>query len=133
MSAVGKRRPVSTTTILPSYSTTIMFLPISPSPPSGRTRKVLTRPPKGRSSSCGGRLEKSVALEHPPNHRLLVLVELDVRQPGRADAESQHAQRGLHTARQRRDAEVAVDVGEALIDLAPALGLVHHPVHFFAE
>ena len=44
MSAVGKRRPQSTTTIRPSYSTTVMFLPISPTPPSGRTRSVpLTR------------------------------------------------------------------------------------------
>src|SRR5947209_2151339 len=45
MSAVGKRRPVSTTTIRPSYSTTVMFLPISPRPPSGRTRslELLTR------------------------------------------------------------------------------------------
>src|ERR671916_700398 len=40
ISAVGKRRPQSTTTIRSSYSKTVMFLPISPSPPSGRTRSV---------------------------------------------------------------------------------------------
>ena len=40
ISAVGKRRPQSTTTIRPSYSTTVMFLPISPTPPSGRTRSL---------------------------------------------------------------------------------------------
>ena len=38
ISGVGNLRPVSTTTILPSYSTTVMFLPISPSPPSGMMR-----------------------------------------------------------------------------------------------
>src|SRR5436305_4878094 len=41
MSVVGNRSPVSTTTIRPSYSTTVMFLPISPTPPSGRTRRGL--------------------------------------------------------------------------------------------
>src|ERR1041384_7687732 len=38
ISAVGNIRPVSTTTMRPSYSTTVMFLPISPNPPSGSTR-----------------------------------------------------------------------------------------------
>jgi hypothetical protein len=38
--AVGNRTPQSITTIRPSYSITDMFLPISPSPPSGRTRSV---------------------------------------------------------------------------------------------
>ena len=62
ISAVGKRRPTSTTTMRPSYSTTVMFLPISPSPPSGRTRRVpLTRRPPSspwRSSAAriGGEL-----------------------------------------------------------------------------
>src|SRR5436853_494238 len=49
-------RPVSTTTMLPSYSTTVMFLPISPSPPSGRTRSrpELTAPwPPAVPGSCG--------------------------------------------------------------------------------
>ena len=30
-------------------------------------------------------------------------------------------------------AEVAIDVLQALVDLAPALGLVDHPVHLVAE
>src|ERR1044072_818488 len=38
MSAVGNRRPTLSTTMRSSYSTTVMFLPISPSPPRGRTR-----------------------------------------------------------------------------------------------
>ena len=47
ISGVGNRRPRSTTTIRPSYSTTVMFLPISPSPPSGRTRSLpLKRVPR---------------------------------------------------------------------------------------
>ncbi len=40
ISAVGNISPVSTTTILPPYSITVMFLPISPKPPSGNTRSL---------------------------------------------------------------------------------------------
>ena len=41
ISAVGNINPVSTITMRPSYSTTVMFLPISPRPPRGSTRRVL--------------------------------------------------------------------------------------------
>src|SRR6476661_8557776 len=43
-SGVGNARPVSTTIIRPSYSRTVMFLPISPNPPRGRTRSVPLKP-----------------------------------------------------------------------------------------
>src|SRR6202020_3001571 len=90
MSAVGKRRPVSTTTMRSSYSTTVMFLPISPRPPSGRTRSFVTR----SLHSCRGG-EHPVALQHRAHHRLLVGVELDVGQPRLADGHADHVQRGL--------------------------------------
>ena len=78
ISAVGKRRPQSTTTIRPSYSTTVMFFPISPTPPSGRTRSLpLTR--------RGLRVEQAVALEGAADDRELGLVGLDERQPEAAD------------------------------------------------
>src|SRR3954449_11973207 len=94
MSAVGKRSPTSTTTMRPSYSTTVMFLPISPSPPSGRTLRGVTLhlPPVGaldchrrhpaggnRSASLrstGGSLEQAVTLEHGPDRFPLGLVGL---------------------------------------------------------
>src|ERR1700761_3151610 len=71
MSVVGKRSPVSTTTIRPSYSTTVMFLPISPRPPSGSTRSVSVTP------DC---LQQPVALKHRADHVELGIVELDVGQ-----------------------------------------------------
>src|SRR5581483_9047212 len=131
MSVVGKRSPVSTTTIRPSYSTTVMFLPISPRPPSGRTRKVpLTGP--GESSSRGLR-EHAVALEHRAHGVQLLLVELDVRQAWLADGNPDQTQRGLQAAGQRGDAEVAVYVLEAGVDLVAALGLVDHATHLVTE
>src|SRR5450755_4884319 len=104
MSVVGKRSPVSTTTIRPPYSTTVMFLPISPSPPSGRTRSfpVLT------SSGC--RREHAVTLEHVAHGGRLPLVELDVREPRAADSEPQQVQRRLDAAGQRGDRQVAIHV-----------------------
>ena len=102
MSVVGKRSPVSTTTIRPSYSTTVMFLPISPRPPSGRTRSVpLTR----LLVSSGGRArEHAVALEHRAHGVQLLLVELDVREPRLADGDPDQAERGLEAGGQRGDA-----------------------------
>ena len=41
-SGTRNRRPVSTTTIRPPYSTTVMFLPIT-RPPSGRMRSMAAK------------------------------------------------------------------------------------------
>src|SRR5712692_8128086 len=70
-SGVGNMRPVSTTTIVPPYSTTVMFLPISPSPPSGRTRRV--------PLMWSHRAQEPVVLEHGADLRLLLLVGLHGR------------------------------------------------------
>src|SRR5215218_4088170 len=97
ISAVGKRSPTSTTTIRSSYSRTIMFLPISPSPPSGRTRNV----PEA-NLGLGG-LQQAVALERAPDRRLLVLVGLDEREAQAADPMAEHVQGRLHRDRVGRD------------------------------
>ena len=62
ISAVGNIRPVSTITIRPSYSTTVMFLPISPSPPRGRIR---TEEPK----LGGARRQQALRLERRAHRR----------------------------------------------------------------
>src|SRR5438309_3650556 len=95
MSAVGKRRPVSTTTIRSSYSTTIMFLPISPRPPSGRTRSLLTLSRCHVAMRSCSRGQHPVALQHRADDSLLVSVELHVREPRLAHREPDHVQRGL--------------------------------------
>src|SRR5436190_4405538 len=140
MSAVGNRRPTSTTTIRSSYSTTVMFLPISPSPPSGRTRKGVTLrlppvgaldddagPPARRNrsaspSSRGGDLEQPMALEHRPHRLLLPLVGLDERQAQAADAVAEHVQRGLDADRVGGQEQRLVDVPQGGVDLGAALG-----------
>src|SRR3954451_1003401 len=129
-SAVGKRRPVSTTTIAPSYSTTVMFLPISPSPPSGRTRSLLLAM-FSLGSPGGG--EQPVALEDRADLGPLVLVGLDERQPQTADLVAGHLQRGLHRDWVGGDAHRGVDVAQRGVDLGSALGLVDHPAHLVAD
>jgi hypothetical protein len=84
-----------------------MFLPISPRPPSGRTRS--------------------------PDDRELGLVELDVGKSRPADAHADEVQRRLDRACRRRDREVTVDVAERGVDLVPALGLVDHAAHLVGE
>src|SRR3954454_11374105 len=129
-SAVGKRRPVSTTTMAPSYSTTVMFLPISPSPPSGRTRSLLWAM-FSLGSPGGG--EQPVALEDRADLGPLVLVGLDERQPQTADLVAGHLQRGLHRDWVGGDAHRGVDVAQRGVDLGSALGLVDHPAHLVAD
>src|SRR6202008_296895 len=105
MSVVGKRSPVSTTTIRPSYSTTVMFLPISPRPPSGRTRSVSVAP------DC---LQQTVAFEHRADPVELGVVELDVGQARRGAREHpEQGERRLGGAGERSDRHVAVDVAQA--------------------
>src|SRR5512132_685040 len=111
ISAVGKRRPTSTTTMRSSYSKTVMFLPISPSPPRGRTRSL-----EFAILGSGG-LQQPVALEHHADGGLLVLVGLDERQAQPADAVAEHVQRGLHRDRVGGDAHRLPDVLQARIDV----------------
>src|SRR3954451_3426863 len=80
--------PLSTTTIDPSYSTTVMFLPISPRPPSGRTRRL---------TSDGA--QQALPLEHRATRRLLVVARLDERQPQPAHVVAEHVQRRLERDR----------------------------------
>src|SRR5207244_8505033 len=94
-SGVGNISPVSTTTIPPPYSTTIMFLPISPRPPSGRTRRG--------SLMRSHRAQQAVALEHGVDLGLLLLARLDERQAQPADVVAEHVQRRLERDRARRD------------------------------
>src|SRR5437763_7405553 len=84
-SGVGNISPVSTTTMPPPYSTSVMFLPISPSPPSGRTRRALT-------SDCA---QKPVPIQHRPDGLLLLLRRLHEREPQATDVVPEHVQRSL--------------------------------------
>src|SRR2546423_4873724 len=91
MSVVGNISPVSTTTIRPSYSTTVMFLPISPSPPSGRTRSRAVnrrRPCPATGATLRGMPlrraagdEEALALQRHPHRGPLLLAGRDHRQP----------------------------------------------------
>jgi hypothetical protein len=72
-SGAGKRRPVSTTTMRPSYSITSMFLPISPRPPSGRTRRVALKTAGPMGGSSLDALEEAVCLQCRADLALLVL------------------------------------------------------------
>src|SRR3954469_19191963 len=101
ISAVGKRRPTSTTTIRSSYSTTVMFLPISPSPPRGMTRNGPLNVDPGSSR---GSDEQPALLQHRADRRGLALVGLDVRQPRPAHVMPEQVQGSLDRDRERRDA-----------------------------
>src|SRR3954447_20682766 len=87
MSAVGNISPVSTITIRPSASTAVMFLPISPSPPSGRMRTFELKRSARRAR------EEALGFERVADDGLLLIVGLDDRQPRprRADAEQLEA------------------------------------------
>ena len=90
ISGVGKRRPTSTTTIRPSYSTTVMFLPISPSPPSGQDAQRAAHACVALRSADGS-WRSSIAR----TTRVRSLVGLDQRQAQAADAQAEQLQRGL--------------------------------------
>src|SRR3954470_8801129 len=124
-SGVGNISPVSTTAIEPSYSTTVMFFPISPSPPSGRTR---------RGPLISDRAEQPVALEHGADRALLLLGRLDEREPQPADVVAQHVQGRLERDRAGAEAHQRVDhVRDLLVDLPASVGLVDHPAHLVAD
>src|SRR3954451_14819091 len=119
-SGVGNISPLSTTTIDPSYSTTVMFLPISPRPPSGRTRS--------RATLDGA--QQAVPLEHGSDLRLLLVARLDERQAQAAHIVSEHVQRRLERDRARGEGHQRVDhVRDLTRDLVPLLGLVDHAPH----
>src|SRR3954452_2406726 len=90
ISGVGNLSPVSMPTILPPYSITVMFLPISPSPPSGRIRSFFEAIRLTRRHRDAG------ALESRANDLALGLGHLDQRQaqPPRWDR-ADHRQRRL--------------------------------------
>src|SRR4051794_36137335 len=123
ISAVGKRRPTSTTTMRPSYSMTVMFLPISPSPPRGRTRRgpLLTG-----GTLCVRGFEQPVAREDLAHGAGLGLVGLDEREAQASDAVTEQVERGLDRDGVRRDVHDVVDVAQRLVDVAALLGLVDH-------
>src|SRR5436190_14430441 len=113
--------PVSTTTISRPYSTTVMFLPISPRPPSGRMRSAVTRrfPADNYLALAGAaRDQKPVLLQRRPDRRPLVLARRDHRQPHVVLDDAQHLERRLHRDRVRCHDGGVVDRCEALVDLA---------------
>src|SRR5438552_8952079 len=102
MSVVGNISPVSTTTIRPSCSTVVMFLPISPSPPSGRTRSgaVNRRCPRlaPGARALAGRApgdQEAMPLQRRPDCDPLLLTGGNHRQPHVALDDAQHLERGL--------------------------------------
>src|SRR3954451_5778088 len=140
ISAVGKRSPTSTTRIRSSISTTVMFLPISPRPPSGSTRKevtpclhpggALTASPVLRTASCCA--QHSVSLEGGPHERGALLVGLDQGQAHVAAAEAEQLAGFLDRDRVA-PAGGRVGVLQVRIDLGPVLRLVDQPAHLVAE
>src|SRR3954463_6894831 len=127
ISLVGNIRPVSTTTISSPYSTTVMFLPISPRPPSGRMRTAVmsgtSRSPADccQALACAARNQQAVLLECRPDRRPLVLARRNHRQPHVVLDDAQHLERGLHRNWVRGDDRGVVDRREALVDLARAV------------
>src|SRR4051795_2277094 len=121
ISLVGNIRPVSTTTISPSYSTTVMFLPISPRPPSGRMRTAVTRrsPADSYWALAGAaRNQQSVMLERRPDRRSLVVARRDHRQPHVRVDDPEELEGCLHRDRIRGDHGGVVDRDQALVNLA---------------
>src|SRR5436305_1934246 len=112
ISAVGNISPVSTTTIRSSYSTTVMFFPISPRPPSGRTFKAPLKaaPPRLPDGSPWTRSKQPGGLERRADESALVLCRRDHRQPQRIALEhAEHLQRRLDRDRVGRDHGRLVD------------------------
>ena len=121
-SAGRRRRPRSR----PSYSTTVMFLPISPSPPSGRTRSLPLLTWRRPRAARGARAWRG---PRPPPPR--TASTSGSRRPAHADAH--HVQRGLRADRVGGDEQRLVDVLQRGVDLRPVVGLVDHAAHLVAH
>src|SRR5215211_7487559 len=137
-SGAGNISPVSTTTMRPPYSTTIMFLPISPSPPSGRTRRVMAQAAGGArctamASGSSHRGEQVVALERLADHRALLLGRLHKGQSQRADLVARHVHCRLHRDRVHGHGQCLVEVAQSVLDLVAAVGLVDDAPHLAAD
>src|SRR5664279_1720503 len=126
ISSRGNARPQSTTTILPRYSTAVMFLPISPIPPSGMILSVFSaivffyplcqsymRPPapalgavcRRPSNPCVAALEQSEPLELAFDQAPFVVGGFDERQAQAADLVAEHVQGRLQRYRVARHEE----------------------------
>src|SRR5690242_953625 len=112
--------PVSTTTISSPYSTTVMFFPISPRPPSGRMRRAVTRRSRAYSGVAlagAARDEKPVVLQRHPDRRPLVVARGHHRESHVVVEDAQHLERRLHRNGIRRQEGGVVDREQALVDL----------------
>ncbi len=105
-----------------------MFLPISPSPPRGSTRRVLTLTRGGRAAG-----QQAVALEHRAHRGQLLLVGLDQRQAQAADVVAEQVERRLRAGRAGGQEQRLVDVLQRGVDLGAVLGLVDHAAHLIAD
>src|SRR5438874_1849489 len=77
----GNMSPASTRTMSLSCSMTIMFLPISPTPPSGMTRTVPLEPDVARGHLVGQRITVlGRAVTHDVRDEDLAAVEADARE-----------------------------------------------------
>src|SRR5262249_4113549 len=132
----GKLTPQSITTDRPSFSTTYMFFPISPTPPRGMTRSTGSPPPdvvtppgcgaaRGRGPRSSGRGQEALVLEDGAEDVALHRRRLDERQShARRGDEPEDLERRLDEDRVRGDEEGGVEVTERLVD---GLGLVVVP------
>src|SRR5919201_1759666 len=124
ISLVGNMSPVSTTTIAPSCSTTVMFLPISPRPPSGRIRTSLTR----RVPACwtlalagAARHQQAVAFQRLPDRGSLLVARGHQRQAHVGADHAEKLERGLDGNRVRGDDRGLIDRNQPTVDLARAV------------
>src|SRR2546422_427322 len=118
ISEVGNISPVSTTTMRPSYSTTIMFFPISPRPPSGRIRSVPPFATNYRPS--GSRGNQPVPLEHRAHLCLLFVRDFDQWETQPPDLEPEHVECRFHRRGANGHEDRRVGVLELFIDLLRA-------------
>src|SRR5881394_4224429 len=131
ISGVGNISPVSTTTILPSYSTTVMFLPISPRPPSGRTRSF---------AAIGlGDHRYADGIQRLANRRALRLIDWDHRQAqGSGRDQAGDLERRLERHRVGGHGQGLIQGLQANVDRARAIQIsalrsVPHLTHLIAD
>src|SRR5436190_24182146 len=127
ISVVGNINPASTTTIRLPSSTTVMFLPISPSPPRGRMRTgpVIGRPrrPARRAALPDAALaragdQEAAPLERGPDRGSLLLARGDHREAQMPLDDAQHLERRLDGDRIAGQRRRLVDWTELRLELA---------------